>query len=127
VTGFVPCQKFKRNFSIIALSQFYRTVCTMDMYVIMYCYCSFVPSRTALLTGHFAVFLRTLLLILDIEGWPKCPSSSCCRPPVYPDWSSTGTWSAIAPIADITLPTVINIYLLDKQVDFSVYRRLRIP
>jgi hypothetical protein len=37
-------RNFKAMFVLIALSQFYSTVCKMDMSVIMYCYCSFVAS-----------------------------------------------------------------------------------
>jgi len=80
---------------LIAVPQYYRTVCTMDMSVIMYCYCNFVPSRTALLTYLDPEFLRTLLLTLDTEEVKASPSRSRCRTLVYPGWSSTGTWSGM--------------------------------
>jgi hypothetical protein len=111
------CQKFKGDVCLIALLQFYSTVCKMDMSVIMYCYCRLVASGTALLTWKFAVCLWTLLLTLDIEGEPTCPPISCCSALVYPDRSSTGTWSAVALNADSRLSSVINIYLLYKEID----------
>ena len=111
------------------MSQFYSTVCKMDMSVIMYCYCSFVPSGTALLTGQFAVCLRTLLLTLYIEGEPTCPPRSRCWTLVYPDRSSIAACSGIALNADSRLSSVINtsIYLLHKEIDICTYRTLSIP
>jgi hypothetical protein len=114
------------------VSQIYSTVCKMDMSVIMYCYCSFISSGTALLTTLRAEFLRTLLLTLDKEEGPTSPSSSCCRELVYPGWPSTGAWSAIALNADSRLSSVINIYLLDKEIDicndrtFSILQKLKL-
>jgi hypothetical protein len=93
--SFFLCQKWKRNFSIIAVLQFYSTVCTVDMSVIMYFYCSFVPSGTALLTAKFTVCLRNLLLSLDKEDEPTITSSPRCRFLVYPGWSSRGTLSGM--------------------------------
>ena len=113
------CQKLKSDVCLIALSQFYSTVCKMDMSVIMYCYCSFVTSGTALITWSSAEFLRTLLLTLDTEE-PTSPSSSRCRTLVYPGWSSTGTWSGLGFNADSRLSSVIDIYLLDKEIDISL-------
>jgi hypothetical protein len=123
IEGELPCtwQKLKSYLSLIAMSQFYSTVCKLDMSVIMYCYCSFLSSGIILLTLQFAVFLRTLLLTLDI-GESTSPSSSRCRPLVYPGWSSTGAWSAVALNADSRLSTVINIYLLDEEIDICTYR-----
>jgi len=126
VRGFFPCQKLKGEFFLIAVSQSYSTVCKMDMSVIMYCYCSFVSSGTALLTGQFAVFLRTLLLPLDI-GESTCPPRSRCRTLVYPDRSPTAAWSVIALNVDSRLSSVINIYLLDKEIDICTYRTLSTP
>ena len=116
------CQKLKGDVCLIALSQFYGTVCKMDMSVIMYCYCSFVTSGTALITWSSAEFLRTLLLTLDIEWEPTSPSSSRCRSLVYPGWSSTVAWSGMGFNADSRLSSVINTYPLDKQIDICIYR-----
>jgi hypothetical protein len=90
------------------------------MLVISYCYCGFVPSRTALLTGNFSGFLRTLLLTMDPEEEPTDPSSSRCRTLVYPGSSSGEAWSSIAINADSRLSSVKNIYLLDKEIDISL-------
>jgi len=83
----------------------------------MYCYCSFVWLGTVLLTGQFTMFLRTLLLTLDREGKPTSSSSSRWMAPIFPGWSSTEAWSAITLSADSGLTTVINTYLLDKEID----------
>jgi hypothetical protein len=83
--GFLaPPKNLKVDVPLNAVSRFYRTVCTMDMSVIMYCYCSLLPSPTALLTTSDLDLARTFLLTLDTEEKPVSPSSSRCRTLVYP-------------------------------------------
>ena len=110
------CQKLKGDACLIALSQFYSTVCKKNMSVIMYCYCSFVSSGTALRTILCSGLFRAPLLTLDKEEESRSPSSSRCRTLVYPGWSSTLAWSGMGFNADSRLSSVINIYLLDKEI-----------
>jgi len=113
------CQKLKSDVCLIALSQFYSTVCKMDMSVIMYCYCSFVSSGAALRTLLRSGLFRVLLLTLDTEEEPTSPSSSRCKKLVYPGWSSRVAWSGMGFNADSRLSSVINNYLLDKEIHIS--------